>query len=64
MTPSLIFLMFETISLTCRARYSEAMFVLEGHLGRHPRHCGAVDTDQDVLRLYVGVDDPADIVEI
>ena len=64
LTPSLICLMLETISQTCGARYSEAMFVLESHLGSHPRHCGAVHTDQDVLRLDVGVDDPADIVEI
>ena len=53
-----------SLSLTCRAGQSETMFVLEGHLGSHPSHRGAVNTDQDVLRLDVGVDDPADIVEI
>ena len=53
-----------SLSLTCRAGQSESMFVLESHLGSHPGHRGAVNTDQDVLRLDVGVDDPADIVEI
>ena len=38
--------------------------MLEGDLGRHPGHGGAVHTDEDVLRLDVGVDDTADIVQI
>ena len=50
--------------LTCGARKSEAVFVLEGDLGGHPGHCGAVNTDQDVLGLDISVDNAADIVEI
>ena len=38
--------------------------MLEGDLGRHPGHGGAVHADQDVLRLDVGVDDPTLGVEV
>ena len=56
--------MKSTRRLTCGARESEAVFVVEGDLGSHPGHGGAVHAHQDVLRLDISVDNTTDIVKI